>query len=201
MNAAAALLVVSTLLATPSERNAGEHLVAGASAFREARYEQALVEFRVAQAMGSSEARPYAAATLVKLGRIDDAIETFDQGEERDDPLLTYYHALACYEARLYLCADRLLGNVGTRSGPRVAEQAAKTRAAIAAELAKEPPKASIDWYMNACAERRSGGRAILAVAFCREAVGLAERRADRYRFTEAASQVAALIGQPGTPR
>jgi hypothetical protein len=36
-------------------------------------------------------------------------------------------------------------------------------------------------------------GRSTLAAAFCHEAVGLAERRADRYRMSEAATQLSSL--------
>ncbi len=100
---------------------------------------------------------------------------------------------IACYQARLHLCADRLLAGVGARSGPRIAEQAARARAAIASELAKEPPQPTIDWYLARCGERREAGRATLAAAFCQEALGLSERRADRYRMSEAATQLASL--------
>lgn len=198
MSPAGALLLVAAALAATGAKDPGEHLVAGANAFRDARYDQALVEFRVAESLGATEARGYRAATLVQLGRFDDAVEAF--GAEADgDALLAYYHAIACYEARLYGCADRLLASVGTRSGPRVAERVARTREAIAAELAGEPPQASIDWYLQTCSQQRGAGRPVLALAFCREAVGLAERRADRYRHAEAASQMAALTG-PGRP-
>ncbi len=53
------------------------HLVAGAEAFRAEAYAQALVEFRVAEALGSAEARWYSAASLLKLGRAEDAVEAF----------------------------------------------------------------------------------------------------------------------------
>ena len=194
-------LLLPALLSATAPAAAGEHLVAGATAFRDARYDRALVEFRVAQALGSPDAATYAAATLVKLGRAEDAVEAFGKVAGAPDPLLAYYHALACYEARLYLCADHLLDAVGTRSGPRVAEEAAATRAAIARELAREPPTASVDWYLGACAARRDAGRPVLALAFCEEARGLSERRGDRYRFAEAAALAASLTGRipPGT--
>ena len=189
------LLLLATLLSSTGEKNPVDHLVAGANAFRDGRYEEALVEFQVARELGSGEAGPYAAATLVKLGRAEDALEAFGLAGGSHDPLLDYYRALACYDARLYLCAERLLAAVGSRSGPRIAEQVAKTRTAIAAELAKEPPHASIDWYLGRCTEQRDARRPALAVAFCREAVGLSERRHDRYRFGEAASALASLPG------
>lgn len=187
-------LLALLLLAAPPPP-ALEHLRDGAQAFRDARYARALIEFEVAQRLGAPEAGPYAAAALVKLGRAEEAVERFARSEPGGDALLDYYRALACYEARLYLCADRLLAGVGERSGPRAAAEAARTRAAIAAELAREPPQASVDWYVARCAARRDEGRPLLAGAYCREAVELAGRRPDRYRLAEAAALLAALPG------
>ncbi len=196
------LLLVLTVMSSPGEKSAGEHLSAGAQAFREGRYEEALVEFRVAQGLGASDAGPYAAATLVKLGRAEEAVEAFAATEEGRDALLDYYRGIACYEARLYLCADRLLAGIGARSGPRIAAEAARARAASASELAKEPPQPTIDWYLARCGERREAGRSTLAAAFCQEAVGLAERRADRYRMSEAATRLSSLsVGGTGVHR
>ncbi len=87
----------------------------------------------------------------MKLGRAEEAVEAFAPTEEGRDALLDYYRGIACYEARLYLCADRLLAVVGARSGPRIAQEATKARAAIASELAKEPAQPTIDWYLARC--------------------------------------------------
>lgn len=194
------LLALDLLLAAPPPA-AGEHLLAGARAFREGRYAAALVEFRVAQAQGAPDAAGYAAASLVKLGRADEAVEAFGEAREAgDDAVLGYYRAIACYDARLYLCADRLLAAVGDRAGPRVADQARAARLAIEAELAREPSRGSIDWYLGECARRRGEGRAALAAAYCDEAVGLAGRRADQHRLAEAAAARAALPVSPTTP-
>ncbi len=189
------LLLMLAALSSPGEKGAEEHLAAGARAFREGRHDEALVEFRVAQGLGSGDAGPYAAAALVKLGRAEEAVEAFAATEEGRDALFDYYRGIACYEARLYLCADRLLAGVGARSGPRIAEEAAKARAAITAELAKEPPAPTIDWYLARCAQRRDAARSALAAAFCQEAVGLAQRRRDRYRLAEAVGHLSSLPG------
>jgi len=199
----ALLLALELLLAAPGQPGAEAHLAAGALAFREARYAAALVEFRVAQALGSSEATSYAAASLVKLGRAEEAVEVFAEAHGAgDDAVLGYYRAIACYDARLYLCADRLLGEVAERAGPRIAEQVRKARAAIAVELSREPARASVDWFLDRCDQRRAEGRTALAGAYCDEAVALAGKRADRYRLTEAAAQRAALPARPAdSPR
>lgn len=193
MHAAGFLLVLQVVLSTGGT-GADEHLLAGARSFREGRFEEALVEFRVAQTLGSPDASAYAGAALVKLGRPEEAIQAFGGGEEPGrDALIDYYRALACYEARLYLCADRLLAGLGERSGPRIADQAAKIRSAITAELAEEPSRAAVDWYLARCSARNDATRPVLAVAYCREAAGLAGRRKDRYGRAAAEAMLARL--------
>ena len=166
---------------------AEEHLLAGAQAFREERYDVALVEFRVAHTMGAPDAATYVATTLLKLGRPEEAVEAYGPAEgPGPDALLDYYRGLACHEARLYQCADRLMAAVGDRAGPRVAGLAADVRARIASALAAEPTQDAIDWYLSRCAAERKGKKPVLAAAYCREAAGLAKRRADHYRLSEA---------------
>jgi hypothetical protein len=157
---------------------ADEHLLAGAERFREGRFDEALVEFLVAARLGAKETEPYVASTLVKLGRHEEAVELFGGGDQPGpDAVVDYYRALACWGARLYGCADRLLAGVGDRSGPKVAEQAARLRALIAAELKRPPSQATVDWYRGRCADEKRTGRTALAEAYCREAAQVAERR------------------------
>jgi hypothetical protein len=194
VNLAAAALVAFTLGAGGAD--AGEHLLAGATAFREARYQDALVEYRVAERLGAAEARPYAAAALVKLGRPEEALEAFGADAARDS-LLDYYRALALYGARLYLSADAVLADVGERAGPRIAAHVAELRARIAAALPGEPPRAAIDEDLARCAALRAEGRAALATAYCREAAALAARRRDRHRLDEASRALTLAQGEP----
>lgn len=175
---------------------AGEHVLAGARLFRESRYAEALVEFRVAERLGATHARGYAAASLVKLERPLDALELFEELPEagaRGDPLLGYYHALACYDARLYLCADGLLAQLAERTGPRVAAQVAKIRADIAGALRGEPSGDAIDWYVARAGELAAAKRPVLARAFYREARALGERRQDRHAVAAADAGLAGL--------
>ena len=193
---AAALLILSGLTLTAGGAGADEHLLAGAQRFREAHYPEALVEFRVAQRLGSGEAARYAAVTLVKLGRAEEAIEAFGGlGGQEPDALIDYHRAVAAFDARLYLAADRILATVADRAGPRVGAEAARMRAEIAATLKAEPAPAAIDLYLRRCAEQRAQGRPILAAAYCEEAAGLSARRPDHYRQAEA------LRGAPATGR
>ncbi len=194
MQSAAIVLVWATLAAAAP--GADEHLLAGARHFRAERYADALVEFRVAERLGSEDARGYVAAALVKLDRPEQAVEEFESRGAPPagrDALLDYYHALACYESRLYSRADALLSRVGERTGPRVAEQAATLRKEIAALLAREPARESVDWYLARCESEGKGRRPALARAYCEEARALALRRSDRHGAELAASRLGGL--------
>ncbi len=154
---------------------ADEHLLAGARLFKEGKFAQALVEFRVAQKLGSAEGAWYAGAALQKLGRAEEAVETFAAANPSGrDALLDYYRAMACYDARLYLCADRLLAQVGDGVGPRIAAIVRETRAKIA-EAVKSPAPAAIEWYRQRASEAEAAGRKALAEAYRDEARGLAK--------------------------
>lgn len=179
----AALLVA---IALGASANAGEHLLAGATAFREGRFATALVEFRVAERLGADEARPYAGAALVKLGRHEEALEAFGAAPpEGEDALLSYYRALALREAGLLLSADAALAAVGDRSGPRIGAEVGRLRAELAAALAPAAKPADVDLVLDRAAELRAAGHTALAAAWYREAVALA-RRAGRHRLDEA---------------
>jgi hypothetical protein len=194
MTVAALALLGLTIAAGPSA--AGEHVLAGARLFREERWAEALVEFKVAERLGDRGARSYAAAALVKLDRPEQAVEEFEAaGAPRAgrDALLDYYHAVAAHDARLYLRAERLLAAVGERAGPRIAEQARKVRLEVAALLAREPAREAVDWYLARCDELAGAGRAALARAFCEEARDLGERRGDRHGVPAATARLEKL--------
>ncbi|HEY6004456.1 MAG TPA: hypothetical protein VIV57_16395 [Anaeromyxobacter sp.] len=189
------MLIISVALGLAST-GADEHVLAGARLFREGRWAEALVEFRVAERLGSTAARGYAGATLVKLGRPEEAVEAFEGPggpPAGRDALLDYHHAQACWNARLYTCADRLLAGVGERSGPRVAGEAARARAAIAKLLSTEPKPDSVDWYLARCEETARAGRQVLARAYCSEAKALGGRRQDRRGVAEAEAKLSRL--------
>lgn len=185
MNAAVALLLASTL----SAAGAGdEHLLAGARHFREGRYGDALVEFRVADAIGADGARAYAAASLVKLERFEEALEAFDGVPRGQDALLDFYRALACYGAHLYACADDVLASIGDRGGPKIAAEVAGLRREIAVQRARSPADEVIAWYAGRCAELKVHRRTALAGAYCRERALLDARRAELSRSSPATS-------------
>jgi hypothetical protein len=185
-------LVTLAALAISAGPAAGEHLLAGAGAFRDGRFDAALVEFRVAERLGATEARAYAGAALVKLGRAEESVEAFAASRPGDDELLDWYRAVACYDAKLYTCADRVLAGLD-RAGPRAAAEIGRLRGEIARVLAPVPAPASIDWYLARCEARRAEGRGALAAAYCREAVELGRRRPDRHGVSRAVAALAHL--------
>lgn len=188
MTATAATIISLVWLAAGTPAVDG-HVLEGARLFRENRFAEALVEFRMAERLGSPDARGYAAATLVKLSRPEEALELFElPGAPRAgaDALLDYYHARACYDLRLYLCADDLLAGVGSRTGPRIGEQADQIRRAIAAALLHEPAPDQVGWYLARSRAHSAAGRLVLARAFAREARSLGSRRADGQGVAEA---------------
>lgn len=189
-----------------AEDPAGPHLRAGAAAFREGGYERALVEFRVAEKLGApGEAAWYVAATLLKLGRADEAIERFDAAERASpgerDVVLDFYRASALYEARLYLAADRLLAEIGERAGPRVGGETRKLRDRIAALFTSPPAESVIDWYQAQAEVELKGGRLALARAYYAEAAALSARRPVPYRAADAAAGLKAVTAAEGGGR
>lgn len=195
--AALALLLVA--FGAHAESSADAHLLAGAEHFRAGRFDDALVEFEVAGRLGAgAEAGGYAAAALTKLKRPEEALEAFAKAPSGAlDPLLGYYRALACYDARLYLLADRMLEPVVAKAGPRIAAQALKMRADIAALFQREPAAAVVDWYHARGAAAAKAGKAALAAAYYDEAAALAGKRADRHRLAEAREHLAPGPGKP----
>ena len=191
-------LSLALAVAISAAPGADEHLLAGARAFRDGHFEAALVEFRVAERLGASDAGAYAAASLVQLGRPEEAVEAFASSPPGDDDLLDWYRALACYDAHLYACADRLLAGL-ERAGPKAAAEVGKLRVEITRVLAPVPAKPSIDWYLARCEQRRAEGREALAAAYCREAAELGGRRPDRYGVARANAEFARVGAGPAS--
>jgi len=164
-------LVQAIALALSLAAAGDDHLVTGAQFFRDGRYAEALVEFRVARNLGARDAAAYAGASLVKLGRFEEALEAFSEaGPPGDDALLDYYRALACHGARLFARADATLAGIGERAGPKLAEQASRIRADLAPTLAAPADPTTLAGYRHRCDELRRARRTALAELFCEEA-------------------------------
>ena len=172
--------LLALLLAAPG---ADEHLLTGARAFRAGDFSKALVEFRVAEKLGGpGEASWYAAAALQKLGRAEESLTAFAQAEKSApnarDALLDYYRALACYDAKLYTCAQKLFAQVGDQSGPRVGEMARKARENIEHMFETPPTKGAVDWYRERAQVAKAAKREALAALYTAEADALQARMA-----------------------
>ncbi len=171
---------------------AGEptHLERGAAHFRAGRFDEALVELKVAARLGEGgEAQWYVAAVLQKLSRTEEALDAFGRAAAEfpaaEDALLDYYRALACYEAQLLRCTDRLLERVEREAGPKIAGQARELRARLAPVLQQEPPKEAIDVLAARATAARRQDRPYAAAAFAQEGAALARARPDHYRAEE----------------
>ncbi len=145
------------------------------------------------------------AATLVKLKRPEEALVEFARAEsvapQERDGLFDYYRALACYDARLYLCADRLLASIGSDPGPRIAAQARQIRAELRPIVSAAPSTAAIDWYHAQAQAALKAERQALAAAYYEEAAALAALRSDAHRRAEALAGLARARRPPAPAR
>jgi hypothetical protein len=163
----AAAAVAIALTSAPAER----HLLDGARHFREARFAEALVEFRMAAKLGEREAAGYAGAALVKLERWEEAVEAFGPVPAERDALLDWYRALALDGAGLHASADALLATLSDRSGPRLAAQAAELRSRHPSRIAAARAGGAAGALRARSAQLRAEGRTALADAMGAEAV------------------------------
>src|SRR5207253_6475 len=92
----------------------------------------------------------------------------------------------ACYQARLFTCADRLLEASLSRFGPRVAGEAGALREQIRRTLTGEIKSEAVDWYLGHGAGALKDQRLTLARLYAEEARALGGRREDCYRCGEA---------------
>ena len=188
-----ALIAALSLAAAPSDGGSAggaAHVLKGAQAFRDGRFEEAVIEFEVARELGAKGAAGwYLAAALEKAGRSEDAVEAFerawDEAPQLADPLLEYHWAVACSEAQLLTCALQHLEKVTEAAGPRVRDVAAQLRSQLQLALSVEPSAAAIDALIER-ARSNAERRPLLARAQAREAQALSARRSDRHGSTQA---------------
>lgn len=201
-----AALGLSLVLGTVARADdADDHLLAGATAYREGRLDEALVEFNVALKLGGSrEARWYVAVTLAKQQQLDGALEAFALAEaeapQLADAVLEYHFAMTCYRQHLLLCADEHLERADRQAGPQLKKQVAAVREAIALVLAATPPTTAIDAVLERARAAQQQQRAALARALYREAAGLARRRTDAHGLDEAERALSSVPVTKGEP-
>ena len=167
-------------------------LLEGSRAFREGRFPEALVAFRVAERSPGvgHEALWYSAATLYKLGRVEEALEAFDragrEAPEVGDSILDFYLCSAAYEARLYLTSDDRLERLAAGAGPKLGAEIRRLRGQIALLFTVPPDARVIDWYLARARQLQEAGRRALAKAYYSEAAALSRRRGEPHRLDEA---------------
>jgi tetratricopeptide (TPR) repeat protein len=127
------------------------HLLLGVRAFKEARYDEALVELRlVARA---PDAPPdlafYLGPTLYKLKRYDEALDVFVGSRAAPDALTDFYCGETYYQLRLFRKARAVFAGLRARGlGPALDEAAGRYVAAVDTLYKTAPTEASIDYYL-----------------------------------------------------
>ena len=180
-------LVIACLAGQASAGGEEEHLRAGAAHFRAGRFDEAVVEFKVARALGAGGECPwYIAAALTRSGRHLEALEAFEAADElapeSADGLFQYFRGVACSETQLVVCASTAFELSARSAGPKVAAQARRLAAEARGVLASVPPRAAIDALLLRAQSQVHNGNPRLAQVFVREAAALSARREDRWR-------------------
>lgn len=193
--AATSLVWIAICAAAPASAGGDAHLRTGAQLFRDGRFDEALVEFRVAARLGAKgPTRWYEGAALVKLRRHEEALEAFADAAAAApgsrDGLLEYYRAIALYELRLYLAADEVLAGIQGGVGPRIEAQVREVRERIGRAASGDPGLIAIAWYAERAHLARASGRSALADAYAAEAVALAGRRGEAKRAAPARAEL-----------
>lgn len=142
--------------ATADEAATTRHLLAGVRAFKDARYEEALVELRVvARTLDApADLAFYLGPTLYKLGRHREAIAVFVTSRAPRDALSEFYLGQAYYQAKLFLKARHVFAGLRTRGlGPTLDAAAARYVDAVDAAYDKPPTPTTIDVYIAQATE------------------------------------------------
>ena len=177
-----AAAIVSSIFAfqSPAETSA---LINGLSAFRDKKYEQALMFLEKAEREnpGSGEALYYAGPTLFHLNRYADAIAAFRKAEKKDpalkDQLSSYYFALSYYRMKLYCQAQKQF-NQAVKFDPRtrLAEKAVGYSRKIEKSYAGGLTAPTVGKFQSLGMELLAGGNPQVALDYFLEAECLTGR-------------------------
>ena len=179
------------------------HLLAGVRAFKEGRYEEALVELRVvARSPGApADLAFYLGPTLYKLGRHREAIAVFVASRAPRDQLSDFYLGQAYYQARLYRKARGVFARLRSRGlGPALDAAAARYVGAIDAAYRSPPPPAAIDAYVAQAAEVAAADP-VLAGELLDEARLVEALAPARHRRAEILATLGAALLAAGRPQ
>jgi tetratricopeptide (TPR) repeat protein len=201
------VVLLLALAATPAAADAPSttprHLLAGVRAFKEGRYEDALVELRVVARAPDAPADLafYLGPTLYKLGRYREALGVLVTSRAAPDALTDFYLGQTCFQLRLYRKARAVFAGLRTRGlGPALDEAAARYVDAVDLAYRRPPEPAVIDSYLGTGLGLAAAEPAIAAEyldeARLAEALGAAPHRRD-----EIAAALGAAGNAAGRPR
>lgn len=149
-------LVLAVVLAVGMDADADDattrHLLSGVRAFREQRYEDALVELKVVAKSpdAPSDLAFYLGPTLYKLGRYREALDVFVMSPAARDPLTDFYLGETYYQLRLFRKARTVFAGLRSRGlGPTLDAAAARYVSAVDAAFVNAPSDATIDYYTD----------------------------------------------------
>jgi tetratricopeptide (TPR) repeat protein len=165
----------------------GRHLLTGVRAFKDGRYEEALVELRlVARAPDApADLAFYLGPTLYKLGRHREALASFVTSHATPDALTAFYLGETCYQLKLYRKARAVFVGLRTRGlGPVLDEAAARYVDLIDAAYHAEPDTSTIDYYAGLGLEL-ADGNPVVAAEYLDEARQVEALAKTRYRHGE----------------
>lgn len=203
MRALYALLIVLCASAPAAADATAGHLLAGVRAFKEGRYEEALVELRVVARSPEAPADLafYLGPTLYKLGRHREAITVFVASRAPRDALSDFYLGQAYYQAQLYRKARGVFTSLRARGlGPTLDAAAARYLGAIDAVYRSPPRPETIDAYAAQAAEVAAADP-VLAGELLDEARLVAELSPARYRRAELVAALGAAWNTAGRPQ
>lgn len=176
------------------------HLLLGVRAFKEGRYDEALVELRlVARA---ADAPPdltfYLGPTLYKLRRYAEALTVFVSSRAAPDALTDFYRGETYYQLRLYRKARAVFAGLRARGlGPALDKAAGRYVDAVDTAYRAAPTAASIDYYL-AQGRELAGRDPVLASEYLDEARQVEALAAARHRRLEIVTALAAAWNASG---
>jgi len=178
------------------------HLLAGVRAFKEGRYEEALVELRVvARSPGApADLAFYLGPTLYKLGRHREAISVFVTSRAPRDALSDFYLGQAYYQARLYRKARGVFAGLRARGlGPALDAAAGRYLDSIDAAYRAPLRPETIDAYVAQAAELAAADP-VIAAELLDEARLVEELAPVRHRRAEILAALGAACVAAGRP-
>jgi hypothetical protein len=168
------------------------HLTAGVQAFKNGRFDEALVELRVVEraADAPDDLAFYLGPTLVKLGRDREALGVLLRSRAARDALTDFYLGEAYYHLRLYRKAREVFAGLRSRGlGPALDEAATRYVRAVDEAYVAPISEDTVEYYATQAREETDG---VLAVELWDEARLADDHAASHARRTEVVDALAA---------